>query len=156
MTDGKTGQIQDKFIIPYLKQDKWAEGIKVANEYNVNVGAKKAVGTNDHIYLILFRLMVISLLLGIILGILCRFKKIESKTAFIIASIYGVFMTILVIFISKDIRDGLFGVLGCILSLLISFEKASGRDLGGGSFSDDWSSYGDEGSSGGGGSSRSF
>lgn len=47
LTDGKTGNIQDEYIIPYLKNNNWNEGIKngyskileeVSKEYNVDVG----------------------------------------------------------------------------------------------------------------------
>ena len=47
LTDGKTGRIQDEYIIPYLKQNNWNEGIRngyskileeVASEYQVDVG----------------------------------------------------------------------------------------------------------------------
>ncbi len=46
LTDGKTGKIQDEYIIPYLKNNNYDEGIKngfnailqeVANEYNVTI-----------------------------------------------------------------------------------------------------------------------
>ena len=56
LTDGKTGRIQDEYIIPYLKQNNWNEGIKngysailniVADEYNVSVGAEDAIATNS-------------------------------------------------------------------------------------------------------------
>ena len=51
LPDGKTGRIQDEYIIPYLKQNDWNNGIKngfsailqeVTNEYNVEVGAEEA------------------------------------------------------------------------------------------------------------------
>ena len=56
MPDGKTGRIQDEYIIPYLKQDNWNDGIKngfsailkiVSDEYNVSVGAEDAVATES-------------------------------------------------------------------------------------------------------------
>lgn len=56
LPDGKTGRIQDEYIIPYLKQDNWNDGIKngysailkiVADEYNVSVGAEDAVSTQN-------------------------------------------------------------------------------------------------------------
>lgn len=56
LPDGKTGRIQDEYIIPYLKQNNWNDGIKngysailniVADEYNVNVGAEDAIVTED-------------------------------------------------------------------------------------------------------------
>ena len=56
LPDGKTGRIQDEYIIPYLKQDNFDDGIKngynaileiVAKEYNVNVDAQNAVNVVD-------------------------------------------------------------------------------------------------------------
>ena len=53
LPDGKTGRIQDEYIIPYLRENNWNDGIKngfsailevVADEYNVEVGAEQAVG----------------------------------------------------------------------------------------------------------------
>lgn len=53
LPDGKTGRIQDEYIIPYLREDNFDEGIKngysaflkeVADEYNVTItGTEKAV-----------------------------------------------------------------------------------------------------------------
>ncbi len=52
LTDGKTGRIQDEYIIPYLKENNWNDGIKngyskileeVSNEYGVDVGEIEAV-----------------------------------------------------------------------------------------------------------------
>ena len=52
LTDGKTGRIQDEYIIPYLKENNWNEAIRngyskileeVANEYQVDVGEINAV-----------------------------------------------------------------------------------------------------------------
>lgn len=50
LPDGKTGRIQDQYIIPYLKQDNFDEGIKngysacleeIAKEYNVTISGKQ-------------------------------------------------------------------------------------------------------------------
>ena len=55
LTDGKTGRIQDEYIIPYLKQNNWNEGIKngfsailkeIEKEYNINVGAEDAISSS--------------------------------------------------------------------------------------------------------------
>ena len=52
LTDGKTGRIQDEYIIPYLKQNNWNEGVKngyskileeVSNEYQIDAGGMSAV-----------------------------------------------------------------------------------------------------------------
>ena len=54
LPDAKTGRIQDEYIIPYLKQNNWNDGIKngfstfletISSEYNVEVGAQHAVTT---------------------------------------------------------------------------------------------------------------
>lgn len=56
LTDGKTGRIQDEYIIPYLKQNDWNNGIKngfsailneVSKEYNVEVGTKKVTSAKN-------------------------------------------------------------------------------------------------------------
>ncbi len=56
LPDGKAGRIRDEYIIPYLKQDNFDDGIKngynaileiVAKEYNVNVDAQNAVNVVD-------------------------------------------------------------------------------------------------------------
>ena len=60
LTDGKTGRIQDEYIIPYLKYDNYDEGIKngfsavlseVANEYNITIDGQidPAAGSSDSI-----------------------------------------------------------------------------------------------------------
>lgn len=53
LTDGKTGRIQDDYMVPYFKDDNWQDGIKngynavlqeVENEYNVTInGSVEAV-----------------------------------------------------------------------------------------------------------------
>ena len=57
LPDAKTGRIQDEYIIPYLKEDNWNDGIKngysavlniVAEEYNVSVGAEEAIEVPDN------------------------------------------------------------------------------------------------------------
>lgn len=61
LPDGKTGRIQDEYIIPYLKQNDWNNGIKngfsailqeVTNEYNVEVGAEEAKSNDIQLVII--------------------------------------------------------------------------------------------------------
>ena len=56
LNDAKTGRIQDQYIIPYLKQNNWDDGIKngynaiiqvVANEYGVEVNANEPIDVQD-------------------------------------------------------------------------------------------------------------
>ena len=52
LTDGKTGRIQDNYIIPYLKDNNWNDGIRngfnavleeIVNEYGIQVSSENAV-----------------------------------------------------------------------------------------------------------------
>lgn len=104
LTDGKTGRIQDEYIIPYLKNNNWNQGIKngfnailkiVADEYNIDVGAQKAAKIEDSrnyegiIAPILFiSVMVVSGILGMTSGKLYKKKKINL---FMVIMIYIVF-----------------------------------------------------------------
>ena len=77
LTDGKTGRIQDDYIIPYLKNDNYDEGIKngysavleeVCKEYNIEItGAQKAnsIGLDDSILTVYVAIITISFLVNI-------------------------------------------------------------------------------------------
>ncbi len=70
LPDGKTGRIQDEYIIPYLKENNWDDGIKngyskilevVSEEYNIDVGAMEAEAAEEQtntveiiLYLVIF------------------------------------------------------------------------------------------------------
>ena len=56
LPDARTGRIQDECLIPYLKENKWDEGIKngfsaflkiIADEYNVDVNVQEFTGNID-------------------------------------------------------------------------------------------------------------
>lgn len=191
LPDAKTGRIQDEYIIPYLKQDKWNDGIKngfsafldiIANEYNIEVGAQKAIATEytqewnnfDKIFMVPF----ISVIVGFILGLLK--KMIQKKYLIIFCIIYFIILSIVYwnLFKGAIISNVEASVMSRIS--LITFMEAfnliwfvSGMNIfptkgkygrGGGGFFGGGSSGGFSGggfsrgggSSGGGGSSRSF
>lgn len=178
LPDGKTGRIQDEYIIPYLKQNNWNDGIRngfsailqiVADEYNVDVGAEKAEASDSNSNMPFLGIMgtpFVSLTFGIILGILEKTKRVEKKKIRLIAIIYIVLIAIacglifketkvvgVESFISKQLMTtGFFTIFNSIW-LISGMSWLSGkRGYGGGGY------YG--GSSGefssGGGSSRSF
>lgn len=189
LPDAKTGRIQDEYIIPYLKQNKWNEGIKngfsafleiVASEYNVEVGAQKAVVTENtqetgsDPFTIAFIIPFISVFVGVILGFLGKRKIIKKNFLKIDSVIYFVVLFIVYMNLFKEvtvsnIESEMVGRLLLIVFMegfnLIWFafgvyifsdkngfssrrpsKRTSGRD----------GSLGGRGSSGGGGSSRSF
>ena len=79
LPDGKTGRIQDEYIIPYLSQNNWDDGIKngynaiiktIADEYGVEVNVTEPIGTNysnteDYIYIITLVLIFIIVFISI-------------------------------------------------------------------------------------------
>lgn len=78
LPDGKTGRIQDEYIIPYLKQNNWDEGIKngynaiiqeVANEYGVDVNADSpiVVDNSESIGAIIIPIFIIVIILIVII-----------------------------------------------------------------------------------------
>lgn len=115
LTDGKTGRIQDEYIIPYLKENNWNEGIRngyskileeVANEYQVDVGEINAVsqGTDEEE----FGVMSISgaLLVGFIVSI---FVNRKVKIGLIIFDIVSIFILVMVQgFINSEIAGIIF------------------------------------------------
>lgn len=127
LTDGKTGNIQDTYMIPYFKNDNWNDGIKngfsailqeVEKEYDVTINETEApVGDTEN-----SGNAEIIYLFGITEFIIC----------FIIA---------LVIILNRNHHGGYY----------------SGGDFySGGGFSSGGGSFGGGGSSEGGGSSRGF
>lgn len=87
LNDAKTGRIQDDYIIPYLKDDNWNEGVRngyskvleeVSNEYGVDVGeinVTEPSGEDDGVGGILF-MAVITVMSPIIFSIKKKWKVI--------------------------------------------------------------------------------
>ena len=72
LTDGKTGRILDNFVVPYLKDDKWDDGVRngfnailqeVCEEYDVKIDGLEQAKDVDHFeniqYLTAFIVLVI-------------------------------------------------------------------------------------------------
>lgn len=148
LPDGKTGRIQDQYIIPYLKNDNYDEGIKngfsaileeVCKEYNIEISeaqkSKLVQDSSDEVFMVL---IMISLIISTIM-------KFISKN--IVKLIY-----LGIIFIVSWIVIKSFSI--AIIILLINMAIVFVKDLGG-DYSGGGSSSGG-GFSGGGGSSRSF
>lgn len=169
LTDGKTGRIQDEYIIPYLKQDNWNDGIKngyckileeVSAEYNVEVGTIAAEkGSNDE---------GIEIAIGVapaIFMLIFGFGRLFNKKLKIILLSLDAVMLISLIFLGGIIPSGIsmiifiYGIF-IFMAIALSF-LGGGRFFGGGfhsggGFSSGGGSFGGGGFSGGGGSSRSF
>ena len=164
LPDGKTGRFQDEYIIPYLKQDNWDDGIRngydafykeivVLNNLNLDYSEPNKTDDIDPVY------MIISLLIAIICGLVTRHSSkdlvkqggtilyfvlwfiamkasLSTSLAMVVPLIYNMFLYIGFRFGSVNYSGGGLG----------SFSGGSGSR----------GSFGGGGSSSGGGSSRSF
>lgn len=173
LPDGKTGRFQDNYIIPYLREDKWDEGIKngydafyaeIVEQNNLDVDYTKPIDSysndSDDVPQEAVNIIV-SFWIGLFLGGVVRtFGKKTRKKAILVIMIIWVILFINS-FLAKDIF--LLNLLIFLTMFLISLfstgssgrsgiyfgGSSSGRSSGGG-FS------GGGGRSSGGGSSRRF
>lgn len=167
ITDGKAGRILSNYIVPYLKNDNWNDGIEngfnailaeVCEEYNVTIDGSN-LATNleseseesDVIYLSGFIVFLVCLILRHALKRHPLTKYLSALGVVLVATIANMiidgspdFFTYFFI----NLFAAIIGLLG-IYALLIGGSSGRGGSSGGGSF-------GGGGSSGGGGASSSF
>lgn len=165
LPDGKTGRFQDEYIIPYLRQDNWNDGIKngydafykeiiVLNNLELDYSEPNNLDDINPIYI------TISVLIAAVFGLITRFSKNNSIKK------YGTILYIVLWFIALQIAISAFVVLIVLLIynmfFYVCFRFGSLNQTGGGNYrsssrgGSSRSSFGRGGSSGGGGSSRRF
>lgn len=105
LNDAKTGRIQDEYIIPYLKNNNWDEGIRngfnailqeVSNEYGVHIESAENINTQvefadlnkDTDLKFIFAILVIS----IILGALTRWINLKFVFVYVLYFIVGIIL----------------------------------------------------------------
>lgn len=154
LPDGKTGRIQDQYIIPYLKNNNYDEGIKngfsaileeVCKEYNIEIsGAQKSKLVQDSSDEVFMVLIMISLIISTIMKFISKniVKLIYLGIIFIVSWIV--------------IKSFSIAIIILLINMAIVFVKGLGGDYSGGGSSSGGGFSGSGGSSGGGGSSRSF
>ena len=178
LNDAKTGRIQDQYIIPYLKENKWNDGIKngfdaiieeICKEYEITVTSDKAVplatnGTelNGNFTWILG----IGFFIGAACGIAVKIKKIKVLPALgIMAAVMAVMAIVLWVIVKVMIIALIIVGINAIIMIITFAFVCSGATIrigpGGGFSSGGGSSsspryYGGGGRSGGGGSTRKF
>jgi uncharacterized protein len=135
LTDGKTGRIQDEYMLPYYKQGKYDLGLRngylavvqeVAGEYNVTLAPSQNYQATP------------------------GETETSSEPTPTWLKILGIFLLILLIWLDHRFLNGF--ILGMILSGLF---RGGGRGGGGGGFGGGGGGFGG-GSGGGGGSSRGW
>lgn len=180
LPDGLTGRYQDEYIIPYLKNNDWNNGVKngytafytkLCDYYEVdalsNTDSVVTVGgndTNDPIDTLVF--VIASALVGpsFILGLYFRYASKAKKKKISFISVMLCLGDIIFIFIMSFLYGSMWFVflflqiIAFLIARFCSFDSTyssrGGYYGGGGSSGGGFSSGG--GSSGGGGSSRGF
>lgn len=149
LPDGKTGRIQDEYIIPYLKQNNWNDGIKngynailevVAKEYNVEVGAEAPTGISGSTYnddegviISILAMSAISYIIGIILCFVRGKKTKKNKTINMLCWLYGLISIIIIKILIADWGLALVAIffsIGSFISGLAGFSGGSGSGGG--------------------------
>lgn len=113
MPDAKTGRIQDEYIIPYLKNNNWNEGIKngfsaflniIANEYNVDIEQEQAIKieNNTSSENINFSVLYVSVMFGYVISAINKHRTKKFKTTILII-IYALVLGIITYIITKSV-----------------------------------------------------
>lgn len=164
LNDAKTGRIQDEYIIPYLKNNNWNEGIRngfnailqeVLEEYGVSIEnvetANSKVSVTDWNSGKGLKLIYIIFAISIVLGVLTRWVNIKFGIVYMVFFIGGIIL-LKFVWISMSawlILSVCSSIMGYVMGLIGDFllgEGSSGGGFSGGSSS----SSGGGGSSGGG------
>lgn len=169
LPDGKTGRFQDEYIIPYLKDNKWDEGIKngydafykeIVTQNNLKLDYTEPVKTTKEINGVFTIIAVIS---GIFMGILLSFLQKKYKYIPLIYLMILFFIQYFNMFI-------LFHFIACFFTIGVIAMGSNSRHYHSGFYDGGFSSgggyssggfsgggfSGGGGSSSGGGSSRGF
>lgn len=162
LNDAKTGRIQDNYMIPYLRENNWDEGIKngfsaivneIEKEYGVTAGSETATEIEqDDAMPIEIVFLFISFIISMIVVVATNQKKNKLK----VISVYFIFLIILSFIITRDIMFRIVFLIFNFFTLVSAFGSGrvgGGRYYGGGGFSSGGSGFSGGGFSGGGGSS---
>lgn len=169
LPDAKTGRIQDEYIIPYLKQNNWDDGIKngfsavfqvVANEYDMDISSEsispvRADSSSSYNPISSIFKVWIFPFISLIFGTIIRFSRghtLRRRNVLIIFGIYLVIATIIQLFISGFVFEFIpyFIILNLVAFIygVFLFFGGGGHGSSGG-FSGGGGSFGGGGSSGG-------
>ena len=165
INDAKAGQILDEYVVPYLKEGKFAEGLyngaraiadRISNAGSEEAGASSVTHSED---------VLGFWFIPIIIGLFILLSFLSIFAAGLASGLFGMIFGAIVGFIFADVIGA---IIGGIIGFVISFIKFptsgsfGGGSWGGGGFSGGGfggggggSSFGG-GSSGGGGAGRGF
>lgn len=137
MPDAKTGRIQDEYIIPYLKNNNWNEGIKngfsaflniIANEYNVDIKQEQAIKleNNTSSENINFSVLYVSVMFGYVISAINKHRAKKFKTTILII-IYALVLGIITYIITKSVSliiiNIIMGLIGNVGGYILSSNR---------------------------------
>lgn len=167
LPDAKTGRMQDEYIIPYLRENDWDNGIRngfnafveeIKNEYGVSLDTQKAisVGSEYQTFAKVFSQSMNFAIIFYIIGTILRITNKNKRNKSVIIGVILIILDIIVrIVLGITIITVILDILAIIIGLLGGF--FTGGFYGGRFWSEVVSaggSFGGGGFSGGGGSSR--
>lgn len=131
LPDAKTGRIQDEYIIPYLKQNDWDNGIRngfnaflkvLTDEYDIEVGGEtpEIVGNTVDSNTITFGFMglpVVSVMVGKVLSMMKKSNNASKKKIALISIVYIIIVAVIYINIFKG--NGIVKTDSAVLTQLI-------------------------------------
>lgn len=141
LPDAKTGRIQDEYMIPYLKENQWDEGIKngfnaflevIVNDYGITINRQspKVVGSSQETN---FNYSFFSVFLGICLGMVLRVKHMKKPIKWLITILYlGIFGGIVFLFTHSISASFMSAIINGIILLFVCFTKGGYWFIGGG------------------------
>lgn len=173
LPDGKTGRFQDEYIIPYLKENDWDNGIKngydafyaeIVEKNNLSVNYNKPVNTYSNANSISIYLLPIALTLAIIIGTIIKNSKNIEKSVGIILIIWTILLSLAKLYATELIFLLIIFLVFFVLTIFgvghigINTYNNSGRHSSSRGSSSNFSGgfSGGGGRSSGGGSSRKF
>ena len=140
LPDGKTGRIQDEYIIPYLRNDNYDEGIRngfsailqeVCSEYNIEIeGIKTPQEVEDRNNIVFGVSIFIAFILATIIRISTSF--VDIKKSIIIKMVYTLVFAVVLFIITKIISIAMQSIIFNIIFLL-GLRGGYGGFYGGGS-----------------------
>ena len=169
ITDGKSGRIQDEYMIPYFKNNDWNTGLRKGfdailgcylEEYSEQIDGSTAISVSENTMSNFASIGTPILMIVIIIGmpIVSLICKTDKKIAFVLRVVLGVLGVATYFLLSDPTRVIVFMMIFMIFVATygIRFSGGGGHGYFGGSSRSSGGHSGGGGSSAGGGSSRSF
>lgn len=170
LNDAKTGRIQDQYIIPYLNENNWNQGIKngydaiikeVAFEYNIEIDADNPSSKNKNIKEIMEYGLTFSLIYSSICALFIKGTGESLKKILFVIYIISIPVGLYLFKVNTNILPAL-SIINYIVFFMSYVTSRWNNGYSGSSYHSSSSSYsgsssfGGGGSSGGGGSTRKF